>query len=357
MAADAAEDNKADNPMEDQLTAGTKIRRALSMSLLLGGLTLALIPVAGIGGSAEGQAAPQSQQTFSSPEAGVAALVDALRKDDRQALESVLGPGSSAIVESGDPVADKNAKDTFLKDYDAKSTLVPVSITTRVLQVGRSDWTLPIPLTRRGAAWSFDLDAGRDEMLSRRIGRNEENTIQAALAFVDAERDYASADRDGDGILEYAQLFASTPGMVDGLYWPVQPGEAQSPLGPFFAAAQAQGYFRSPVVPGGTPTPYYGYYYNILTAQGPAASGGAYDYMVDGKMIGGVALIAYPAEYGVSGVMTFIVNHDGIVYQQDLGPDTSDIAPSITEFDPDDGWQRVANFRWSGRRAVIAMQS
>lgn len=315
--------------------------RRLQASLLVGALTFGLGSGANAQESAE--AAQQQQQTFASPEEGVAAFVDALRKDDRQALESVLGPDSSSVINSGDPVADKNAKDEFLKDYDAKSSLVPVNDTTRTLEVGQSDWPLPIPLVKRGETWSFDLEAGRDELLNRRIGRNEENAIQASLAFVDAEREYASEDRDGDGILEYAQLFGSTNGMKDGLYWPAQPGEPQSPLGPFFADAQSEGYFQS--FDAGSaprpPQPYYGYNYLILTAQGPAAHGGAYDYIVDGNMIGGVAMIAYPVEYGVSGVMIFIVNHDGAIYQQDLGPQTRDIAQSVIEFDPSSAWERV----------------
>ena len=230
-------------------------------------------------------------------------------------------------------------------DYDAKSTLVPVNDTTRSLHVGSSDWPLPIPLVSRGATWSFDIDAGRDELLSRRIGRNEANAIVAALAYADAQREYASEERDGDGILEYAQLFGSTDGMKNGLYWPVQPGEPESPLGRFFADAQSEGYFQAADAQGSVadppPEPYYGYRYLILTAQGPSARGGAYDYIVDGHMIGGFALIAYPVEYGDSGVMTFIVNHDGVVYQKDLGPDTADIAAAVTAFDPDSTWRRV----------------
>jgi hypothetical protein len=290
------------------------------------------------------QQSPQ-QRTFASPEEGVAALVDALRKDDKSALEAVLGRGSADVIDSGDSIADANAREAFLKDYEAKSTLVPENDTTTTLQVGESDWPLPIPIIRRDGQWSFDLDAGRDELLSRRIGRNETNTIAAALAYVDAQRDYASDDRDGDGILEYAQLFGSTDGMKNGLYWPVQPGEPESPLGRFFADAQSEGYFQEAEAQGKVadppPEPYYGYRYLILTAQGPSARGGAYDYIVDRHMIGGFALIAYPVEYGDSGVMTFIVNHDGVVYQKDLGPDTADIAAAITAFDPDGTWQRV----------------
>ena len=292
------------------------------------------------------QPSQQQQRMFASPDEGVAALVDALRKDDKGALEAVLGPGSADVIESGDSVADTNAKDAFLMDYDTKSTLVPVNDTTMTLQVGSSDWPLPIPIVRRdGGMWSFDLDAGRDELLSRRIGRNETNTIAAALAYVDAQREYASEDRNGDGILEYAPLFGSTDGMRNGLYWPAQPGEPESPLGRFFADAQSEGYFQAAEAEGKVadppPEPYYGYRYLILTAQGPSARGGAYDYVADGHMIGGFGLIAYPVEYGDSGVMTFVVNHDGVVYQKDLGPDTADIAAAVTAFDPDSTWQRV----------------
>lgn len=318
------------NRMED---AVTRVRT----SFLVGALALGLATVA------LAQDASPQQRTFATPEEGVAALVNALRTDDRQALQAVLGPGSADIIDSGDPVADKNAKDAFLRDYDAKNTLVPVNDTTTRLQVGQSDWPLPIPIVKHGATWTFDVDAGRDELLNRRIGRNESNTIEAMLAFVDAEREYASEDRDGDGIFEYAQLFGSTDGMKNGLYWPTQPGEPQSPLGPFFADAQSEGYFEAEAAKGipasRQPEPYYGYRYLILTAQGPAAPGGAYDYIVGGDMIGGFALIAYPVEYGNSGVMTFMVNHDGTIYQKDLGPETIGIAQSITEFNPDETWQ------------------
>jgi len=306
--------------------------------------------VAGVAWGAAAQDAAQPQQrpdqrTFSSPEEGIAALIDALRKDDKSAIEAVLGPDSADIIESGDPVADKNAREAFLKEYDEKHELTTVNEATRTLEVGQSDWPLPIPVVRRDAGWSFDVDSGRDEILGRRIGRNEANAVEAALAFVDAERDYATEDRNGDGILEYAQQFGSTKGLKNGLYWPTQPGEPPSPLGPFFADAQSEGYFQGYADKGEPsdrpPEPYYGYRYLILTGQGPSAQGGAYDYVVDGHMIGGFALIAYPAEYGVSGVMTFIVNHDGVVYQKDLGPDTEDIAASVTDFDPDSTWQRV----------------
>jgi hypothetical protein len=335
--------------MEDTVTRRRLDHRTLRTSLLIGVLVAGLASITAAQDAAQQQQQQQGQQqrTFATPEEGVAALVDALRTDDRAALQAVLGPGSDDIIDSGDPVADKNAKDEFLKEYDAKSELVPVDDETRVLSVGQSEWDLPIPLIKRDATWSFDLDEGRDELLNRRIGRNEANAVEAALAFIDAEREYASVDHNGDSILQYAQKFASSPGVHDGLYWPAQPGEEQSPLGPFFAAAQAEGYFQSQNAQAAAaglpaqPEPYYGYYYKILTAQGPDAPGGAYDYVVDGKMIGGVAMVAYPAEYGVSGVMTFIVSHDGVVYQRDLGPETQSIASAMTAFNPDIMWERV----------------
>jgi hypothetical protein len=276
---------------------------------------------------------------FATPEAGVAALVDAARKNDQAALESILGPGSREVVSSGDAVADAAARENFVTAYDAKSNLVALDNNTRTLQIGESDWPLPIPLVREGSMWHFDLAAGRDELIDRRIGRNELNTMEASLAFIDAQQEYASADRDGDNILEYAQRFVSTPGMKDGLYWPVQAGDEESPLGPEFAEARAEGYQLEGAAPGSA---YYGYRYKILTSQGPAAMGGAYDYIVGDNMMSGVGLIAYPAQHGVSGVMSFIVNHDGVVYEKDLGPETAMVAAAMTVFDPDDTWQPVA---------------
>jgi hypothetical protein len=324
---------------------GSHNRRTLRTSLLVGALALGVIVGAEAQDADQQQQAQQQQRSFASPEEAVSALVDALRSGDQAAIEAVLGPGSDEVINSGDPIADRNAKDDFLKEYDAKSAVVPVNDMTRTLQVGESEWPLPIPIVKRGETWSFDLEQGREELLNRRIGRNEANAVEAALAFVDAQREYASEDRDGDGILEYAQLFGSTGGMKNGLYWPAEPSEPQSPLGRFFADAQTEGYFQDAAAQGEAaptaPEPYYGYRYLILTAQGRSAPGSDYDYIVDGNMIGGFAMVAYPVEYGDSGVMTFIVNHDGVVYQRDLGPETADIAISMMEFDPDPMWWRA----------------
>jgi hypothetical protein len=215
------------------------------------------------------------------------------------------------------------------KETDKKVTLV----------VGTHDWPFPVPIVKKGETWVFDTMAGKEELLNRRIGRNELNTIKVCLAYVDAQREYALKDRDGDGLLEYAQKFRSTAGKKDGLYWQAKEGEEQSPLGDLAARAVKEGYTSKK--PGDNPVPYHGYFYKILKAQGKNAPGGAYDYVVKGSMIGGFALVAYPAEYGNSGVMTFIVNHDAVVYEKDLGKDTAKIASTMTKYDPDKSWKKA----------------
>jgi hypothetical protein len=207
-----------------------------------------------------------------------------------------------------------------------------------VLQIGAEEWPFPIPIVKRGEKWSFDTGKGKEELINRRIGRNELNTIQTCLAYVDAQREYVVKDRDGDGLFEYAQKLRSDPGKKNGLYWEAKTSEGQSPLGPLFAAAQEKGYSKAA---GGKPVPYHGYYYRILTAQGKSAPDGAYDYLVRGNMIGGFALVAYPAKYGASGIMTFIVNHDGVVYQKDLGKKTEKAAQAMKVFNPDSTWKKV----------------
>jgi hypothetical protein len=208
-----------------------------------------------------------------------------------------------------------------------------------ILHVGNEKWPFPLPVVKKGENWFFDTKAGKEEILNRRIGRNELNAIQVCLAYVDAQREYVLKDRDGDKLLEYAQKFISKEGGKDGLYWEAKEGEEQSPLGPLVAKAAKEGYTGKKS--GNKPTPYHGYYYKILKVQGKNAPGGEYDYMVKGKMIGGFALVAYPAEYGNSGVMTFIVNQDGVVYEKDLGKDIEKIATAMKKFDPDKTWKNV----------------
>lgn len=274
---------------------------------------------------------------FPSAQAGVEKFVAASRANDIATLDKILGPAGHDILHSGDAQADSNALKRFVAAYDERHKLVVASPTRTSLSVGTDEWPLPVPLVKGADGWHFDTVAGKAEVLARRIGRNELTTIEACKAFVDAQREYAAVDR-GDGILDYAPRFISTPGKKDGLYWPAKPGEAQSPLGPLFAKAQAAGY-----APGksNTPQPFNGYYFRILQGQGPAAKGGAYSYLAHGKMMGGFALIATPATYGVSGVMTFMVNQDGEVFQKDLGPETVSIAGQIKTFDPQPGWKKA----------------
>ncbi|MGE5838309.1 MAG: DUF2950 domain-containing protein [Deltaproteobacteria bacterium] len=276
------------------------------------------------------------QRTFASPDEAAKAMVEALKANDVKALEAVLGAGSKDLISSGDPVADQAVREQFVKKYEEKNRLEQTG-DKAVLSVGNDDWPSPIPIVKKDGLWRFDAKAGREEMLARRIGQNEWSTIQFCLAYVDAQREYASKDRDGDGLLEYAQKFGSDKGKKNGLFWKVKEGEEQSPLGPLAVAAYEKGYRKK----GDRPQPFFGYYYRVLTGQGKNAAGGAYDYLVRGNMIGGFALVAHPAKYGSSGVMTFIVNHDGVVYQKDLGRNTEQAAQAIKAFDPDSTWKKV----------------
>jgi hypothetical protein len=285
-------------------------------------------------GSAHAQTVKQS--TFATPEEAVKALVEAWKSNDAKAVEAIFGPGSKDILLSGDPVADKAVVEKFLSFYGEKHRLEVTEVKAN-LNIGNDDWPFSVPLAKKDGLWYFDTKAGREEMLARRIGQNELSAIQVCLAFVDAQREYTLKDRDGDGLLEYAQKFGSDKGKRNGLYWKVAEGEEQSPLGPLAAAAQKQGYSKKKQ----QPEPFHGYYYRILTGQGKNAPGGAYDYMVKGNMIGGFAFVAYPSKYANSGVMTFIVNHDGVVYEKDLGRNTERTAQAMKLFDPDSTWKKA----------------
>ena len=285
------------------------------------------------------QAETGEQRTFSSPDEAVKALVGALKAEDTKMLAAIFGPESEDIFSSGDPVADKAEHERFINRYEQKNRLEEETTGKVILSVGDEDWPLAIPIVMEAGVWRFNTQEGREELLARRIGRNELDVIQTCLAIVDAQREYARKDRNGDGFREYAQKFRSDPGRQDGLYWKAKEGNEESPLGPLFADAQEEGYPGRPA--GSEPIPYHGYYYRILTAQGQNAPGGAYDYIVDGKMIGGFAAVAYPADYANSGVMTFIVNHDGVVYQKDLGENTEELVKAMTLYDPNETWMPV----------------
>jgi hypothetical protein len=285
-------------------------------------------------------AAPPSvkQESFATPDDALKAVIEDLKSENLSGLVKIFGPGIEPILNSGDPVADQNARERFVA-YAEEQHHFDGSGDTLTLVIGKDDWPFPIPLKKTADRWRFDTAAGKEEILNRRIGENELSTIQTMLAYVDAQGDFADFQRQRSGMPEYAQHILSTPGKMDGLYWPSAEGEPQSPLGPLVAAARAAGYRKSAKAE--EPSPYHGYFYKVLTAQGPNAPGGAIDYIVNGRMIGGFGLVAWPARYGDSGVMTFVVNHDGVVYQKNLGPQTAQLAPTISRFDPDPSWQKV----------------
>lgn len=278
-----------------------------------------------------------AQKMFSSPEEAVKAAIAAARSNNDKELLAIFGAQAKEILFSGDPVADKQRRAEFVAAYDQANRLSTEG-EDRILIAGKQDWPFPIPIVKKGQSWMFDTEQGKQEVLNRRIGSNELFTIQTMLAIVDAEREYAMKDRDRNGLLEYAQKFLSDPGKKNGLYWEAKAGEPESPLGPIMVQARSQGYGAKITT---APGPYHGYNYRILTAQGKDAPGGAYSYFVKGKMIGGFAVVAYPAEYGNSGIMTFIVNYDGKVFQKNLGPNTAAAAKSMKEYNPDKTWTEV----------------
>jgi hypothetical protein len=282
--------------------------------------------------------AQEARKTFASPEEAVASLAQGVKALDQDALRAIFGPASTEI-QNPDRVQATNECRAFAVALDEKFRLVHNSDTNCVLEVGTISWPFPIPIVKRNGRWFFDTEAGQDELVSRRIGRNELATLQVMRAYVQAQREYASRDRDGDEVLEYAQKLNSSPGTHDGLYWPAGPDGEISPLGPLVAYAQGEGYAVNPAGDTEVPGPFHGYYFKILTRQGRRAPGGKYDYIINGNMIGGFALVAWPASYGDSGIMTFIVNQLGRVYQKDLGEKTDKLARKMKAYDPDPTWR------------------
>jgi hypothetical protein len=277
-----------------------------------------------------GAAPPSSQRTFATPQEVIQATIDAAEHNDAAALLQLFGPDGKDILESGDPAEDKESRAEFARSAHEKLQIEqdPANPDRVTFAVGEQDWPFPVPVVRKDGKWRLDPSSGRLEILARRVGRNELNTMEVCRGYVEAQLEYASEDRDRDGILEYAQSIASSPGKQNGLY------SADSPQNPvtkaFAAAADAT-----------KPEPYHGYYFRVLKSQGPAATGGAFDYLVKGKMIGGFALVAWPAEYGVSGVQTFIIDHEGLLYGKDLGINTAVLARQMTRFNPDRSWRRI----------------
>jgi len=281
-------------------------------------------------------AAGVPQKSFTSPQEAVNALVAASRAEDLKELSIIGGPGSKALIFSGDDAADRVGRQKFLKAYDQKNSLEQVSATKAVLHIGNDDWPMPVPIVKKGAAWVFDARAGRQEILNRRIGRNELHIMDFLQVYVDAQHEYATKDCKGDGKVEFSQKFISSEGKRDGLYWETKAGEELSPLGPLVAQATKEGYANADL------QPFHGYYFKILKGQGKHAKGGAYNYVVKGRMLLGFALVAYPAQHGNSGVMTFIVNQEGTIYEKNLGKNTRRLAEGLKTFDPDKTWKKVS---------------
>lgn len=273
------------------------------------------------------------QKSFKSPEAAVNAFAAALRSDSKSALKEILGPGADDVLDSGDPVQARNDAENFLHLYDQRHATSSNGDGSLTLVVGDDSWPFPIPLVHDGNRWRFDTERGKEEIINRRIGRNELSTLQVCRGLVDAQREYKSMNPEGNGA--FASKLVSDPGKKNGLYWPAEEGSPPSPAGEFIARASGEGYRRDA---SGQPVPFHGYYYKLLTSQGPAAPGGAKGYLVNGVLTDGFAVLAWPADYQNSGVMTFLVNQLGVVYQRDLGPETATLGPAIQTFDPDPQW-------------------
>jgi len=280
--------------------------------------------------------ADTKQKTFATADEAVTTLVAAVKADDVKAIRAILGTKPDELS-SGDPVADRALRTQFAASYDEKHALTPSGDAMK-LTLGNDDFPFAFPLVKTGDRWRFDSAAGKDELLARRIGQNELDAIKVMQAIVDAQLDYASEDRDGDGVLTYARKLISTPGKHDGLYWKTKPGEAPSPLGELIAQASSEGYGKDTSKGA---KPFHGYFYRALKGQAKSGNSAAFDYVVHGRSIGGFAVVAYPAKYGSSGIMTFIVNQDGKVFQADLGPNTQAKASAMQKFDPGSGWSPV----------------
>jgi hypothetical protein len=282
-------------------------------------------------------ASAADEQTFDSPLEAVHALVMAATIHDTNALHLIFGQAGHELI-SPDAVQATEEYRLFIQHLAEKTQLITNSDANITLKIGADGWPFPIPLVKQDGKWFFDTAAGRQEILARRIGMDELGVNNVCDAYVSAQREYASEDRLGNGVLAYAQFLRSTPGSHDGLFWPAKPDEELSPLGPLIAQARVEGYHRTARMLNDQQAPYHGYYFKILTAQGKHAPGGKYDYIINGRMIAGFALVAWPAEWGNTGVMTFIVNQQGRIYQKNLGSKTVKIAKAMTAYDPDDTW-------------------
>jgi len=315
--------------MNSKICSSTLLRlpRSLPFQLILA--LAALSP-------AQGSNAAETGKTFASPEEAVRALDTAISQKDTNALGAIFGP-ALAEVKTSDPVQAQKELADFAARFNASNHISKVEDNRCILEIGEDRWPFAIPIVRKGDTWFFDTEAGKEEVLRRRVGQNELQALKAIRAGAEAQREYASQDRDGDEVLEYAQKFISSPGLKDGLYWPPDLDGEISPLGPVLVAAQGEGYLKG-VETGTGPQAFHGYLFKILTRQGKHAPGGKYDYIINGNMIGGFAFVGWPAKYGDSGVMTFIINQQGKVYQKDLGSKTENIVSKMDTYDPDPSW-------------------
>lgn len=283
-------------------------------------------------------AAVVAQQKFASPDDAVKALTTAVGTHDTNALDTIFGPEIHSLV-SADPVQASNRFNLFARRIAQKAAWERQSEDKLILDIGYEKWPFPIPLERHDGQWAFDTDAGREEILCRRIGENELGTIAVCHSYVEAQREYASIDREKDGVIQYAQHLRSSPGKHDGLYWHAEAGEEVSPFGPLVAAAHGEGYRQSTKIMNGETAPYHGYFYRILTRQGRHAPGGKINYIVKGHMVAGFALVAWPAEWDNSGIMTFVVNQNGKIYERNLGPKTGALVSRMSTYDPGSDWK------------------
>jgi hypothetical protein len=315
--------------MKDLKAHSYNPRRSWRLQFVAAGLLLA---------SALCYAQTNNEKTFASPGDAVLSLYNAVKSNDTQTLNALFGSNAQKILNTGDSVADKNTRADFIRRYDQMHRVVQEPDGTVTLYVGADNWPTPLPIVKNAnGRWYFDTEAGMNEILYRRVGTNENDAIETLNTLVEAQHEYASEPRDGNKTKEYALKFVSTAGKQDGLYWKTDDNQPASPIGPLIADANSQGYETQQ----GKVTPFHGYYFRMLTKQGAAAKGGARDYVVNGQLTKGFAFVAYPAEYRNSGVMTFIVNQDGVVYETDLGPDTEKVGAAIAEYNPDSAWSRA----------------
>lgn len=308
----------------------------LSRPMFFGAMAM-LATLAALIPSFAAAAEPAAQQGFASPQQAVAALVAAVQADSDDELLAILGPDAEDLIFSGDEVADQGGRARFLRSYEEKHSLEQQGPDRMELVIGSRDYPFPLPLVQQGGTWHFDTTAGREEILNRRIGRNELHTIEVMHAYTAAQREYACLNQNG-GRQEFAQRFASSEGKRDGLFWTTAENEATSPFGPLIARATREGYRGG--LDEDPPEPFHGYYFKILKTQGEHANGGSFDYVADGKMVLGFALVAYPAKYGASGIKSFIVNQEGVIYEKDLGEEAALAAAAMTSFDPDPSWHK-----------------